>query len=378
VYRLISLAVLLAGCGFTPGAASDATPRDGQLVDDGRIDGTPSDGTVDAAIDAPAGTHCYGGGLVQACLALPPSTPLSLVGQFDTDLSPLCALQLGGNAGADCVVAGTAVTVNSQFVAFGTRPLVVVSTSTIKVLAGGTIDAASHRIPFRLGPGADAASCTAGTAPTAGGSGGGGYGGTFGSKGGDGNANDGGTAGLAAAVGAAPTTLRGGCPGSDGAGSALTAGHGGGAVYLIATTSITIDGQINTSGSGGGGGNQGDRGGGGGGSGGMIGLDAPMVLGGGTGKLIANGGGGGEGEGNNKTGNPGADPSSVNAAPGGKNASMQGGDGGDGSAGAGNGGNGKPGDPNGGGAGGGGGGGGVLVVTSANKNFGGLSSPPLP
>ena len=95
----------------------------------------------------------------------------------------------------------------------------------------------------------------------------------------------------------APTLLRPGCRGQDGAGAALGArggrgGPAGGAVYVAAKAGITINGTIAANGAGGmGGGAQ--AGGGGGGSGGMISLEAPTVAR--NGKLFANGGGGGEG-----------------------------------------------------------------------------------
>jgi hypothetical protein len=77
----------------------------------------------------------------------------------------------------------------------------------------------------------------------------GGAGGSFGGTGGTGAPAGGGTGGQPAAA-TTPTTLRGGCAGQNGAGGGGGArGRGGGAVYLIASSSITVTNAINASGS---------------------------------------------------------------------------------------------------------------------------------
>jgi hypothetical protein len=123
----------------------------------------------------------------------------------------------------------------------------------------------------------------------------------------------GGTPALADATG--PTLLRAGCSGQLGGTGTInpspgSPGVGGGAIYIVAGSNLTLSATsiINVSGSGGfpalarGGG-------GGGGAGGMIVLYAPAISGSGT-KLVANGGAGSTGAGTSSiTGSPaGEDP----------------------------------------------------------------------
>jgi hypothetical protein len=303
---------------------------------------------------------------------------VTLTDPVNTDMAGTCTTVLRGADGL-CVIAAEAIRVETLVHAIGSKPLVLVATDTIEI--SGQLDAASHRgatpsmyTTAFVGAGANpAGGCNPGDVPT---NGGGGAGGTLtadGGNGGDsatGGGNDGGVAGVA------PTFmgLRGGCPGQNGArGTPGQGGNGGGALYLIANTSITISGEINASGEGGHPGVTGGAGGGGGGSGGMIGLDAPAITN--TGVVYANGGGGGEGSGNTTVGSPGNEPNSAGAAP----ASMDSSNGGAGGAGGAGGSAGGP--PTGGpgqnvnGFGGGGGGGGTGLIRVFRGTLTGNFSP---
>jgi hypothetical protein len=268
-----------------------------------------------------------------------------------------------------CVVAGTSITIdpNRTLGATGTRPLVLLSTSTIVV--DGTLDAASHIATLQdRGPGANPSACVAGTAPTMRG---GGYGGSLGTHGGNGGNPVGGTPGNQPP----PTALHGGCPGVPGAGTGGgNGGHGGGAVALIASTMISVSGTINASGKSGSSTTEDNVGGGGGGSGGMIVFDTPMLVFATNTRVFANGGGGGEGTGGND-GNDGTDPTGPAAGGAGGAGGTSGGDGGNGGFST------QPGTmgitPGGGeGGGGGGGGAGVIRVFRTTPPNLGLVSPP--
>ncbi|HEY4241277.1 MAG TPA: hypothetical protein VGM88_15755 [Kofleriaceae bacterium] len=198
----------------------------------------------------------------------------------------------------------------------GDYPLVIAAWTELDL--DGALDGSSSSsgVP---GPGANPMACASG-APTPGGLGmhatnggsndrggsGGGGGGAFAGGGGSGGAAetsagtvDGGAGGVAqASIGFA-----GGCAGAA-SGAAGTAsppstattvaigGSGGGAIALVAQTSMRVTGSINTGGSGGGGAPLGSAcGGGGGGAGGSIYLGASAITV--TGSLAANGGGGG-------------------------------------------------------------------------------------
>jgi hypothetical protein len=215
----------------------------------------------------------------------------------------------------------------------GAKPLVIAVWSTATI--DGTIDAGSHR-GVRTGGGAQPTTCEP-TAPTAGmvalvtGGSGGGGGGAFQGNGGDGGTGDlggtpttGGTHGTSVAT---PSVVRGGCAGAisgeagPGALAPSTAttfssfGRGGGAVRVVAFTSITLDGVMLAGGGGGDGAAQGSAcGGGGGGSGGYLGLEAPTVTLANSAVLAANGGGGGGSGPFAGLGNPGND-ASANATP---------------------------------------------------------------
>ncbi|HEX5062085.1 MAG TPA: hypothetical protein VFV99_22100, partial [Kofleriaceae bacterium] len=291
------------------------------------------DGGVD--IDTPPGQVCYGTGLVMACFAEAPTNPQTFTQNttINTDTSLLCATTL--NQTGACVIAAQSITINGGIyvAAVGTKPLVFVADQTITVT--GRIDVASYRQFMSVGAAGDVPGCNAGTAPTGTS---GGAGGSFGGLGGAGAAV--GTAGMPGAV-LTPTVLRGGCPGQTGADNVApmgpgTGGHGGGAVFLIANTSISVAGTgvIDASGEGGAGATSSTSGGGGGGgSGGYIGFDTPSLMV--SGAVFANGGGGGEASGASTTGVNGADPTlPTTAALGGAGGSNFGTDGGNGSVGA--------------------------------------------
>lgn len=333
--------------------------------------GTGSDASVigiDAKsyLDAPAaGVVCFGTGFGKTCFASAnvPATPATLTAQtINTDTSPLCSTVVENNPGW-CVIAASDLTITGAVNAIGGKPLVLVATGTLQV--DGTLDVASHR-GGQLGAGSvtnNAQLCDPGTPP---GNNGGGAGGSFGATGGNGG-NNGGTAGAIKPTAA----MRGGCAGQDGkSGTPGAKGAGGGVVYLIAGTKITVGGAINASGAGATGGVSGSAGAGGGGSGGLIGLDAPLVTNGGA--IFANGGGGAEGSGNNTPGNDGNE-SQLGVAATATQSASNGGDGGAGGAAtaAGNGGN-----ANGFGGGGGGGGAGAIKLFGAASITGGVVSPP--
>lgn len=343
-------------------------PRSGQCVGE---QGTGSDGGADAPdmmMTSEDGASCYGTGLVRACFAAPPSGARTVDAAINTDTSNLCDTDARNSAW--CVIAGSTISVQGTVLVTGSKPLVLLATQSIDVT--GTLDAASHR-GGTTGPAANAAGCNAGTPA---GTSGGGAGGSFGARGGAG----GGTAGSATNGGVSgnaitPTVAHGGCAGQNGnGGSAGVAGAGGGAVYLIAESTITIAGVINASGAGGTNGVMSASGGGGGGSGGLIGLDAPTVTN--NGLIFANGGGGGEGSGQTTAGAPGGDPVAGAGGTGGGNLSTNGGNGGAGQGGA----TATPGDGGNGTAtgGGGGGGGGVGVIRDDRGAISGGTVSPDP
>lgn len=329
--------------------------------------------------DSGTSNVCYGTGPGKVCFAQAPTGTQLLNTAIDTD-GAVCATNVVGN-NPGCVIAGDSIVITGAVAVTGSKPLVLVAATTIS-MSTATLDASSHRAGGgQIGAGADPNTCDAGTAPGVhGGGAGGSFGGTGGAGGNDNVGMHGGTAGAAMAT---LTALHGGCPGQAGnaaGGTAGGAGHGGGAVYLVAGTSITItSGSINASGQPGTGGATQGAGGGGGGAGGLVAFDAPTVTN--NGSVFANGGGGAEGAGANSTGNTGADPTAV-AAPGGAGATTAGGDGGagafaataNGTAGA------QAGTSAGnvsGGGGGGGGGAGLIKIYQATMIGGsGTESPP--
>ena len=331
---------------------------------------------IDAAIDArpdaiPAG--CYGVGLLIVCPNNPvtgnTSVSITTTTSLNTANAPQCEpyhLLNKPTSTEFCVIAAKTVTVGplGRWNITGTKPLVVIATNSMSI--EGVIDAASHRGGLS-GPGADPTACIAGTTPTMLQ---GGPGGSFGTVGGDGGGIDVGLLVPAGPKAGALATLRGGCTGRDGDGAnGGAAGHGGGAVYLIANN-LLVSGTINASGASGTGAGL-NAGGGGGGSGGMIGLDAPSLTV--SGKIFANGGGGGEGGGGANGGNSGVDAISPTlASDGGAGNASAGGDAGNGAfmtTAAQDGMNGSA-------SGGGGGGGAGVIKVFPMKMLGGAVSPP--
>jgi len=263
-----------------------------------------TDASVDAG-DGPTGdaSQCFGRGDLTVCMVTLPGVPVQLPATIDTSSSPVCTSGVGWlHAGQPdaCFIVGTNIMQSGTTVVTGARPLVIVATDSIAIT--GLLDASSHSGGTR-GPGANSPSCAAfASAPQPSTSGaGGGAGGTFATTGGTGGGGDVGLfpGGMPAAAVGVPATLRGGCAGQvGGAGqSALKLaipGDGGGALYLLGGTTITLTGaRIAANGAGSVAG--GDRsGGGGGGAGGMIVIDAPSIQT--TNSFVsANGGGGSSG-----------------------------------------------------------------------------------
>ncbi len=296
---------LALAAAFTPGC------RQVFGIDPPRLAG---DATVDVA-DAPVGppadaSYCYGPSTFLMCFDTPPTGSLNLMA-IDSGKAASCATTLPASwtaAGQPdvCLLAFNDITVASNVRMKGTRPLVLLAATTINVSA--TLDASSQGAN-NPGPGASSPPCSAAINgydnPTPDAPAGGGAGGTLAGAGAAGGGNPAGN-GMPCAASIAHSPLRGGEDGGLGGDQPdynlnSKAGLGGGAIYLVAGTSITIgaSGLINVSGGGGNGG-QTETGGGGGGAGGMIALYAPAIDAIGT--LMSNGGGGGGGQGNG--GNP--------------------------------------------------------------------------
>jgi len=306
--RLLALLVLSAGCGFSSPAASSQ---------------------VSDAAQGSDGAPCVPG-FLDLCNQTAQSTSLNFTSakMLDTDRDQLCHRISQPGGGEVCLVYATVINITStgSITAFGSRPLVLASSSTMTI--DGTIDVGSHAGPNggQRGPGANAMTgCTfAGNPADDSGGGGGGAGGSFTLPGGDGGTGDNdnsspptGTA--AAGLHGATTTisvLRGGCAGQTGGDESTMFGSGrggrggssGGALYLFARQSLTITGNVRATGAGGGGGDV-QAGGGGGGSGGLVVIESPSITI--SGQISANGGGGGQGggriSGNDFSGNPGTD-----------------------------------------------------------------------
>lgn len=319
VTRLLALAVLLGGCHKIldlerlPDARSDrGTGSDARGIDDMIVDA-----------DCPYGRFGRHGpsdsGLLDVCLKSPPAHEMFTSSSIDTTGTKDCSMvivQSDSNKSEVCVITAVDMKFATATQAHGSRPLVLVATSTIEIMTSVSV---ASRGSARSGAGAQHDDCViAGldgvvAASMSGiyGGGGGGAGGSFGSLGGNGGSGSG-IGGAAGGIVASPTFVRGGCRGGSGGavgGAQPTgSGSGGGAIYLIAGTSILVrsTGTIDASGAGGRGGCKGINefggcGGGGGGSGGLIGLDAPMIVLEKNAKLVANGGGGGGGGGNGNT-----------------------------------------------------------------------------
>lgn len=400
-------AVLLAGCfhpsipAGSPCAEDGSCPGDltchagrcenGAAVD-GPIDSIP-DAPIDAMIDAFACTTFSR--QFDTC-TLATGTSLTITGtgySYDTDSHVLrngaatvtvTRAVVSGKAGPIDVLIVDTLTISSGSIlrVTGSTPFGLAARGAVTI--SGTIDASNGGVGARSPTGCVQA--TGGTpAPHLQGPGGGG-GAAFhgaGGAGGVGDANSaskpGGAAGIPFSLPLGPI---GGCPGGAGAdgdpGTAGPRGVGGGAIYLVSATSLTIGGTLHAGGGGGGAGRGSAGSGGGGGSGGMILLESPTVTV--SGSLVANGGGGGGGA-DNVTGIDGAvgAPGTTNTmrAAGGLGAPPnEGGVGGGGGAGNFLAGLSSPSTPDNGG-GGGGGGVGYISIIGASTMLGSLISPPL-
>jgi hypothetical protein len=269
---------------------------------------------VDAQPDARA---CFGSplGMFQTCLDAPLDPPRALAGVLDTTNDTSCRQVVQSTGTPVCVIASEQITIANALLVRGARPLVLISGDTIQIDA--PVDASSTTGRSAAGATSLSICGNAGNGGDSATGGAGGAGGTFAFVGGT---PMGGGGVIATAHAAEPVTplldVRGGCQGANG-GISTTAGgprsrggFGGGALYLIAATSIAIgpDASINASGSGGLGGPV-RGGGGGGGSGGMIGLDAPMITV--DGQLFARGGGGGSGGSDTTAGVRGDEPTNA-------------------------------------------------------------------
>ncbi len=280
----------------------------------------PDDGDVvdmDPGIDA---RTCFGTPH-EICLTVLPTGTRTLPPTINTDTECDQVVTPAGGV-ALCVVSGAQIMINNTR-AEGMRPLVIVATQSITIT--GNLDVSSKRTG-NAGAGANATACIAATngendGGGAAGGGGGGYGAVGGTAGeGDRNNNGGANGPATGGVGgqmSISTFIHGGCRGANGGstnggnngsdnGTNFGPGsNGGGAVYLIAATTITVagNGSITASGGGGSPGLDTSGGGGGGGSGGLIGFDAVTINV--MGEVAANGGGGGGGGGNSDGGNGG-------------------------------------------------------------------------
>jgi len=367
-------ALASAACGFRVEATSDTGP----LTDAMGVDAPDPD--PDAAEQ-----FCYGAGMGRVCLTSAPTAPLVLPNAtLDTGVDPNCTQVVALNSVDHCVVAATTITVpvGSFFRGRGARPLILVATQTVTIEGTASVSSLAGNTP---GAGSMGAPCVpAGVGEADPGGAGGGAGGSFGGTGGMGGTGDlnmsaggdGSALGGGSSPAIVPTSIRAGCPGGAGGvglGAGGAGGRGGGAMYLIAGTSITValTGRIYAVGEGGKGGVD-YGGGGGGGAGGFIGLDAPTVTN--TGVVIANGGGGGEGAPGGETGDSGDDgPVDASCAIGGSGW-QDGGNGGVGSCSVSSSGGAGIGDLSGGG--GGGGGAGFIYIKGALTSTGAISPIP--
>jgi hypothetical protein len=400
------LIVLLVGC-YNPSpptgapCASDEECPTGLVCRDQRCDtanGSTGDATIpndDAtSIDAVPIDGCSTFSTQLDTCALGPSMSFDLVvdAQYDTGTHQLTDADGDTQMPPHVVVTGPAgpmdVLVASEFSIAGGRTLRVTGpipfgiVATGPILIAGTIDASNGGAGARSRAACGSASGRNALDDLTGAPGAGG--GAFQGDGGDGaqgDANGGPTPGAVGGIAVSlPPGPLGGCPGGAGGigdpNTAGSAGSGGGAVYLVSASSITISstGRINVGGGGGGRGLTIDGSGGGGGSGGMILVECPSVNV--AGVLAANGGGGGGGADESASGTSGASGgASATAAAGGLGGSDDGGPGGAGGAGANRNGVNAAGTPD--GAGGGGGGGVGFTASVSPPNVTGTVSPAL-
>jgi len=294
--RACLLAVITA-CSYTP--PSDQAPTD-----------TPGQ---DAPSDTPPAVRCFGT-FKRVCIENPPTEAFTLGGASNSVITEMpgncAATTIDSTVASSCVLVGSSVTIDGSLTASGGLPLVVVATDG-ELIVEELLDVSSRRGAERRGAGANpTGACNGATVAT---EAAGGAGGSFGGKGGTGGRGVASNEPAAAPTSAFPDQLRGGCPGNLGGRptNAVAVGSGGGAIWLISTVGITINGTINASGAGGSGADGDvvlDRGGAGGGSGGMIILDAPTITIAQDGVVLAAGGGGGGGNAGILTGDDGENP----------------------------------------------------------------------
>lgn len=363
---------MIAACGFELAPGSMTTPVDADPDALGTEPGMPDD-AVDAPmlVDAPPALSCHGSFEI-VCLATAPATTFDVNGgstrTIDTDTDAECRSPAAGSSiSSACIVAAAMININGTLRATGSKPLILIGTTSVTVNGGSLIDVSSRGT--QRGAGGRVCPILASAGGNAGGAGA-----SFGTRGGMGGAGGTGTAASVPAI-SPLTDLVGGCNGAPGGAAAVVnagiGGTGGGAVLLIGAA-VVVNGTINASGGGAGGGLLAVAGGGGGGSGGAIVIDTMNFTFAGGSFLYAQGGGGGEGASLTTAGSPGGNPPTPGApALGGKNTNGQGGDGGNGavSSDASNGGSGND------GGGGGGGGAGHIRTTDTSFNSDGQSYP---
>lgn len=297
---LLLLLLLVVGCSFSGpdgGGGPDGGPgRDGDAEPDAPgpcVSWSSRAGHVPMTCDLPAGP---------AWTVTSNTTFNTTNGTYTEGAGPtgMEITQTGGGQIRVISVASFTVAPSATLRVVGSRPLLVLSWSTINV--AGIIDVSSVRSGSMtsLGAGANRMGCDTGDNGQGNQDSGGGGGGGFHLGGGKGGNGDGGNTNGGPGGGSTPrpAIVVGGCRGGNGGSgsSAGQAGASGGAIQLTAKVSIqlTDTAQISAGGMGGQGG-QGDGGGGGGGAGGFIGLDAPTVTTISGALLASNGGGGGTG-----------------------------------------------------------------------------------
>jgi hypothetical protein len=289
-------AALLALCGCDIVFHIDAISGSQPLIDAASPIGdviVPTDGggCTDGTLVGDYGVQ--GNGLLQVCV---PSGAGAVILMSPIDTSACASFIALGNGRAACLIVGDTVSIVATTKVNGPNALVIAARASITITPTAVIDlTGSDKGP---GPGGDEPNCDSGpgTDDTVKG-GTGGAGASWQTSGGGGGMNATAAGGHQNAA-STLTAIRGGCKGGHGgagSGAAGPAGHGGGAIYLVAPT-VAMMGKINASGGGGAPGKHhamAAGGGGGGGSGGLIAIDAmhPTF----TGQLWANGGGGGGG-----------------------------------------------------------------------------------
>lgn len=213
---------------------------------------------------------------------------------IDTSDAASCSAMIAGSPEV-CVVYADSISVEVGGVlrGIGSRALVLASNSGI--LVAGTIDVSSERIGL-TGAAANDTTCVVVVGEDAAAGAGGGAGASFQGNGGDGGDGGNGQGGPSQQGGAEPLIPRGGCLGGNGGrGAGLDGGVGGssgGSVWLLASGTIDVSGQVRANGAGGTPSSD-KAGGGAGGSGGFIVLAGAELVG--TGGCYSNGGAGASG-----------------------------------------------------------------------------------